>query len=210
MGFSFSFMSPAMPDIKLYGSPMGTGFRCHWMLKELGLDYTQMPLDMKAKEHKSPEYLVINPAGQVPAIIVDGFVLAESLAINWYLGTRFNPSLLGATSEAQATALRWSLWVVLNPERQFSTLATPRWSGVHDEPAEAAAMAKLPALLPILEAYLADKPYLAGDTFSVADINAGASFQYAGFVNYDLGAYPNIQAWIERISARPAYIAAKG
>ena len=59
---------------------MGTSFRVHWALHEMGLAYEKKSVDFKANEHRSPAYLALNPMGQVPLIDVDGFVLPESLA----------------------------------------------------------------------------------------------------------------------------------
>lgn len=194
-----------MASISLYGFAAGTPFRCHWMLKELGVDYTLIPVNMAKGEHKTPEYLAINPSGQVPALVHDDVVLTESLAINFFLGETYRPELLGGTPAERAQALRWSIWSQLHLDRHLGTLARPIWTGMHDEPAEEAAREALSRFLPIFEAHIAKAPYILGKEFSVADINVGATFRYADLSSYDLIAYPAILAWRARLAERPAY-----
>lgn len=194
-----------MASISLYGFAAGTPFRCHWMLKELGVAYTLVPVNMAQGEHKSPAYLAINPSGQVPALVHDDVVLTESLAINSFLGEMYRPELLGATPADRAQILRWSVWGLLHLDRHFGTLARPVWTGKHDEPAEEAAREALSRFLPIFEAQISAHAYAVSDVFSVADINIGASFRYADSAAYDLSAYPAILAWRARLAERPAY-----
>ena len=189
---------------------MGTGFRVHWALHEMGLSYETKSLDFQKGEHKAPEFLAMNPMGQVPVIDVDGFVLPESVAITHYLATKFKPELLGASLEEQAQGLRWSIWCMLNVNTAFGTLASVKWTKKELEPAmKEAQMSALARTLPILDAQLAGKEFILG-AFGLTDINIRATFQYAEMIELDLSASPNIKAWMARCAARPAYVAAKG
>ena len=187
---------------------MGTSFRVHWALHEMGLAYEKKSVDFKANEHRSPAYLALNPMGQVPLIDVDGFVLPESLAITEYLTLKFAPAMLGSTPEDHAQVTRWSVWCMLNVNPAFGTLASVKWTGKELEPAvKEAQMASLAKYLPILEAQLAGKEFILG-SFGLADVNVRATFQYPEMIGFDLSAYPNITAWMARSAARPAYAAA--
>lgn len=188
---------------------MGSSFRPHWMLAELGLPYETAALDMRAGAHKKPEYLAINPAGQVPAMVYDGFALSESAAIVSYLAEKHDPSLLGATPEDRATALRWEFYVLLNLDKHFSTLASKTWGMPATPEAEAAAAETLGKNLPVVEGWLSSREWLAGGAFSVADVVARSSFNYAEAAGFDLSAYPSITAWMRRCADRPAYAKAK-
>ena len=84
-----------MPTIVVYGPRMGSSFRPHWMLAELGLSYETKELDMRSGEHRKPEFLAINPAGQVPVMVYDGFTLPESAAIVHYLAEKHDQSFFG-------------------------------------------------------------------------------------------------------------------
>lgn len=200
-----------MANITLYGARFGSSFRCHWMLAELGLAYENPSLDMRSGEHKQEAYLKINPAGQVPALVHDDFVVTESAAIVHYLAEKYNPSFFGEmTPEAHATLLRWELFVLLNIDKNFSTLASKTWGMPATAEAEAAATEKLNEMLPVLEGWLSTHEYLAGMEFTVADVVARSSFLYGESVQFDLTNYPAIQAWVARCSARPAFAAAQG
>lgn len=196
--------------IKLYGPRGGSSLRAHWTLAELGVDYENVALELSKGEHKQPAFLAINPAGQVPAIDVDGFYLAESIAIAQYLAEKYNPSLLG-TPEQKAKGLQWALWIMLNVQvGGLSKMAAPKWTGVADEAGVAAGREIVEKNLPTLEMYLGTHEYLAGDTFTVSDIDGVCTFAYARWAEFDLSSYPNIFAWIARCEDRPAYKTAKG
>src|SRR5690349_3893591 len=122
-----------MPQIKVYGGNVGSSLRVHWMLKELGLAYETIRVDLRNGEHKKPEFLMVNPAGQIPAIDVDGFRLAESVAIAYYLAEKYNPTLLGSTPEIRAKGLQWTLWTILNVQKPLLELAMQVWNNAPDE-----------------------------------------------------------------------------
>jgi glutathione S-transferase len=196
-----------MPSIKLYGPAFGTGFRCHWALAELNQAYEAVPIDFAAGQLRSPEFLKLNPMGQVPVIDVDGVVLTESIAINHYLCTKFGPELLGKTLEDQAEGLRWSIWMMLNLNQSLAVLASPMWTKKEVEPAKAKeANEKVDKYLPMLEVQLEGKEYILASGFSIADINIRSTFMYAIAAKIDLSAYKNILVWIERCSQRSAFI----
>jgi glutathione S-transferase len=199
-----------MPSIVIYGSPMGSSLRPHWMLAELGLPYETRKLDMRAGEHRQDAYLAINPAGQVPAMVYDGFALAESAAIVNYLAAKHDPSFLGATPEIAATAQRWQLFTLLNVDKHFAKLAGKTWGMPATPEEEKAANEALAKMLPVLEGWLASRDYVAGDAFTVGDLVARCSFTYAEAAGFDLAPYPSIVAWMARCAERPAYAKARG
>ncbi len=197
-------------SIKLYGPRGGSSLRPHWTLHELGVDYETVNVELSKGEHKMPEFLAINPAGQVPAIDVDGFYLAESIVIAQYLAEKFNPTLLG-TPEQKAKGLQWALWIMLNVQiGGLSDMAKPMWTGIPDEAGVEVGRVNVAKNLPILETYLGTHDYLAGDVFTVSDIDGVCTFAYARWAKFDLSTYPNISAWIARCEDRPAYKTAKG
>ncbi len=72
----------------LYGSTSTAALVVHWLLIELGIEHELVLLDFDAREHKSAEYLALNPAGVVPTLLIDGLVLTEAAAIALYLADR--------------------------------------------------------------------------------------------------------------------------
>jgi glutathione S-transferase len=199
-----------MPSITLYGGRFGSSLRPHWMLAELGLAYETATLDVRAGDNRKPEYLAINPTGQIPAMVHDGFVLTESAAMVNFLAEKYGPQFFGpATPENHATLLRWEFFALLNLDKHFATLAGKNWGRVPAPDVEAAAKEALARFLPVLEGWLATRAYLAGDAFTVADVVARPTFNYAEAAEFDLAPYPAIRAWMARCAERPAYAKAK-
>ena len=182
--------------------------RVHWMLHELGLSYETIKLDISAGENRKPEYLAINPAGQVPAMVIDGLNLAESVAIVQFLADKFKPELAGRTPEERAQSLQWGLWTMLNPQKAMLDLAMMVWRNAADEAKTKTAHETLEKELPILEALLSTRAFVAGDPFTTGDLIACVSLTYASFSKFDLSTYSNITRWMGACTSRPAYIAA--
>ncbi|MCC6643603.1 glutathione S-transferase family protein [Candidatus Peregrinibacteria bacterium] len=195
--------------IKIYGGRMGSSLRCHWMLAEAGVEYETVSLDMAAREHKSEEFLKVNPMGMVPAMVDGDFVLNESMAINEYIGLKHAPKLLGDTPEKKADAWRWSIWSYLYIQKFTGVMAAQvLWVPEKDQEVYDKAAADLTPYLKMLDGYLAGKEYLVGGEFTVADINAGVAVSYGVMAGFDFSNYANVKTWLEKLMARPAYIQA--
>jgi glutathione S-transferase len=199
-----------MSRLRIYGVARTRAFRALWMAKELGLDYEHIPVEIGDAGARAPEFLAINPNGRLPVIDDGGFVLFESLAITLYLAKKHSPGrLYPASLEGEARAWQWSLWAVTEVDRGVNI-----WSlhAVRLPPAErdaakrAEALAVLAAPFKVLDAALANSPYLLGNEFTVADLNVAAVISRA--VDMDLSACPNLKAWLTRCLARPAAQAA--
>lgn len=199
-----------MAKITIYGGRSGSSFRPHWMLAELGLEYETKTLDIGKGENRAPEYLALNPTGQIPTMVHDGFVLTESTAMVHYLGMKHDQKLFGPYSvEAYATQLRWELFILLNVDKNFVTLCYKKWGRPASEENEKAAKEALARYLPVFDAHLSGKDYVMGADFTVADIVTRSSFNYAELAEIDMAPYPSIMAWMKRCSDRPAYAKAK-
>ena len=197
--------------IKLYGPRMGSSFRAHWVAAEVGVAYESVPVDFAKADNRSDWFLKVNPMGQVPALSSGDFNLAESLAICSYLIDVAGSDLAGKSAEARASAWQWSLWASLNLHPHLATLASPMWT---QQPlaadVEAAAKAGAAKYLSLLETHLASHPFVAGELFSVGDINVASVLGYAAFSKYDLSVYPATSAWLAKVTSRPAFIKARG
>ncbi len=194
--------------ITLYGSARSSAGRCLWTLEEAGVPYELKNVDMKNKEHKTEEFLKINPNGKVPALTDGSFTLFESMAINNYIAEKYKPELLGTTVEDHAISAQWSFWAsselqdpiikvfiqkVFIPEEKRSQV-------VIDENT-----AKLPALFSLLDNSLNEKTYLNGKAFTLADLNTQSVISIAPMLGIDLSTYKNIDLWMKAISDRPAF-----
>ncbi|MBL0216998.1 MAG: glutathione S-transferase family protein [Myxococcales bacterium] len=198
-------------SIKLYGPRMGSSLRTHWVAAELGTPYETVPVDFSKGEHKGEAFLQINPMGQVPALVDGDFNLAESMAICSYMIEKAGSDLGGKTAQQRAKAWQWSLWAALNLYQHLATLASPAWT---QQPlasdVETAAKAGAAKYLPVLNAHLGTQRYMAGDSFTVGDINVATVLAYATFAKLDLSSYPNVTKWLAGVTDRPAYANASG
>jgi glutathione S-transferase len=168
--------------LTIYGSPRSRALRVLWMATELDLEFEHVPVAWDDPALKSPEFLRINPAGAIPAIVDDGFALGESLAINLYLakkhGARAQAPLYPATLAGEADAWRWSLWAQqhLEPWVQRDALwAEARAAlGQHARTAVARALGVLEHVLAERAWLLASGPRASGER-TVASVSAEAS-----------------------------------
>ena len=105
--------------LRLYGSARSRALRVLWMAGELGLTYDHKDWLPRAPETRTPEYRALNPNGRVPTLDDDGFILSESMAINFYLAKKHKSPLYPSDPKHEALALQWSLWETDRLDRQI-------------------------------------------------------------------------------------------
>lgn len=176
--------------LKLYGGAFSRASIVQWYLEELQVPYEFILLDMKAGEHRQPEYLEINPIGKVPAIVDGDLKLWESGAILLYIAEKYGKNPISLEERAI-----FSQWVLFGN----STLAT----GIF---VEANREREMPRLLTTLNDIFARQPFLLGDEFTVADVAVGSILAYIPIMlKLDLSEYPAVVNYIQKISERPAF-----
>jgi len=193
--------------LTIYGSPMSRAFRVLWMAQELGLQYDNVPLDPRAGDTRKPDYLKINPNGHVPAIVDGDYVLWESLAINLYLAKKHGGPLAPKDLAEEGKALAWSMWALTELEDNIVTLVQSVLMPPERKPDAARverAKAALNAPLRVLDGALAERQYLLGDRFSVADLNVACVAAGLGIAKFDLSAWPRVKAWLATCTGRKA------
>lgn len=179
-----------------------------WAAEELGVNYERIEAGMQFGVNKTPEYLRMNPTGLVPTIDDDGFVLWESHTIVRYLAAKHGAGTLWPTDlRLRADAERWMDWAFT-----FQNAMRAVFWGLIRTPAEKRDMKaieegrrKCIELLAIPEAGLAGKQYVAGNTFTMGDIPLGCEVQRWMRVPIERPAFPNVQAWFERLRERPPF-----
>ena len=194
--------------ITLYGSARTSAGRCLWCLEETGVAYENKNVDMRSKEHKSEDFLKINPNGKIPAMIDGETTLFESMAINFYLADKYKPELLGTTPEDRAVSYQWSFWSSSELQDPIIQVFIQKVFMPEDKRSQTVIdenLAKLPALFTTLDNSLASKTYLNGKTFTLADLNTMSIVSIAPHVGFDLSNYKNVDLWMKAISDRPAY-----
>ncbi|MET1080778.1 MAG: glutathione S-transferase [Pseudomonas sp.] len=196
----------SIQPIKLYHHPLsGHAHRVELMLSLLGLPSELVFVDLANGAHKQPEFLALNPFGQVPVIDDNGTLLSDSNAILVYLATRYgNGRWLPSEPVAQAKVQRW---LSVAAGQIAAGPARARLITVFGAPYNAAQCIALShALLQVVEGELRHSAFLAGDQATLADIAAYSYIAHAPEGNVSLADYPHLRGWLSRIEALPGFV----
>ncbi|HEV2678061.1 MAG TPA: glutathione S-transferase family protein [Aliidongia sp.] len=188
--------------------PSQNGWKVRQLLRHLQMPYRTEIVSIFEGRGQTPDYLAINPTGAVPAIrLEDGRVLAESNAILCYLahGTAYRPT----DPFADAKVLQW-----LSFEADYvqSTIGSLRyWTLTGKRPARPAMLvnskeAAGQKALAILDRELGTRPFVAGDSYSIADISVFAYAHLAADAGISTAPYPHFEAWIDRVRVQPGFL----
>ena len=185
-------------SLVLYSNPMSRGRIARWMLEEVGKPYEVRYLDY-GPPMKAPEYLAINPMGKVPALVHDGRVVTEYAAICAYLADAFPET--GLAPRDRSSYYRW-LFFGSGP---FEATVIMKALGfeVPENRRGTVGFGSIATTLDALETQLERTPYLAGDSFSAADVSTGSQIGW-GLRFGTIEPRPALQAYWDRISGRPA------
>lgn len=190
-------------------SESANGYKIQLLASYLGLSLELNHIDIFAGESHTPEFLAINPMGQVPTLVLDdGRILAESNAILCHLaeGTPFLP----AVGYDRSRVLSWLFFEQYSHEPY---VATPRFLLRHtapDHPRRAELAWRLPRgrrALGIMEQALTSALFMHGDEVTVADISLFAYTHRGEECGLDLREFPAVREWIARIQALPGFLA---
>jgi glutathione S-transferase len=199
--------------LKIYGIKRTRALRCLWALEELGLSYEHIPLVPGSEEARSPEYLRLNPAGKVPTLVHDGFVLTESIAINLYLASTFPGALLPRDPQPRAKTYQWISWSVTELDPPLTSIVREgrRPAGEVDAARISGWRGEIERMLQtVLEPHLSKQAYaVTADAFSLADLHLAAGVSVVKLFEISLASYPATAAWLDRCLSRPAYLKAQ-
>ncbi len=183
-----------------------------WTLDELGLAYERIDAGGKFGRTATPEYRVMNPLGLVPALEEDGFALFESNAIIRYLCNAHAPAspLYPAEARARGPVDAWldTQQTALNRPQSIvfaGMVRTP--PAQRDNAAIAAALAEVSAVWGLVNAQLAGRPFICGDSLTLADIAFGCHAHRWFGMDIARPAFTELHAWYWRLLARPGYAA---
>jgi glutathione S-transferase len=187
----------------------GRGFRVVWLLEEMGLPYRLRPVDLLAGVENDPEYLAINPAGFIPALQDGEVTMVESVAIMQYLMARHGPTPLAPQPHDAAfpaylqflhlgeAGLAMPMYFTVISRNLAPEAERDNWTAREGREI-------FRNRLGLVLRQLARAPYMAGETFTAADIAVTYALQFADRTGgYRLGE-PE-QAYVARTTARPAY-----
>ncbi len=176
-----------------------------WAAVEMALAHRR--IDIGGPFGFTPEYLAMNPNRMIPTIEDDGFVLWESNAILRYLAQKYAPALLPADPQVRAAGDKWMDWQFHFADAQRDAFLgyvrlTPE---TRDEAAVARSAEASGAMMRILDAELARRPWLSGDHFGIADMPMGVyahTFFTLPMPRPDL---PHLAQWYGRLRQRPGF-----
>jgi glutathione S-transferase len=194
--------------LQLYGNARSRAIRCLWMLEEVGEPYQLIEKSTRTDDLQSAEYVRLNPNARIPTLVDGDFVLWESMAINLYLAQKYSGPMHCADPKLLGLAAQWSFWAMLEVEALLLDLLQHR--AVLPEFARDASYAERDELLlrkplGVLNTTLAERAYLAGGQFSVADLNVASILVWGKMGRLDLSTHSNVARWLESCLARPAY-----
>ena len=228
--------------IKLYHNDMSVcAQKVRLAVAELGLDWESIHLKLRGDEQLRPDYLAINPKGQVPAIVDGDFVVVESTVINEYLADAYGHGALVPRDSRARARMRWwtrqldddvheSIGVMSQaisfrhqylatgddnvarilaaiPDEKRRELKRQAFTAGLDNPALPMSVRRIDMLLQDMDRTLADSDWLAGETFSLADVGL---IPYVVRVEHlaltmMLENRPHLRSWLGRVQARPSF-----
>lgn len=192
--------------MKLYHFPMsGHAHRAVLFASLLGIPHELVEVDLRSGAHKRPEFLALNPFGQVPVLEDDGVAIADSNAILVYLAKKAGRTdWLPEDAQGAAAVQRWLS--VAAGEVAYGPAAARLITvfGAKLNPDEVIARAHM--LLGRLEAQLDGSDWLVGAHPTIADVAIYSYVARAPEGNVDLSAYPNVNAFLRRVEALPGFV----
>lgn len=194
--------------MKLYHSQFTRSGRARWMLEELEIPYDCERLALSKGEHKSPEFLAINPHGAVPALVDGDLRLNESSAIVMHLADTHPEKKLAPPvgSKERADYYRWMVYVPssVDPALEAITFHAKLLPEAQRIPAIAEdGRRKWSAVSKVLENAIGDRQYIVGDSFTAADIVVCSAIGWVAFLGM-AGDHPKLMKYNEALMSRPA------
>lgn len=194
----------------LYGSVSTASLVVHWLLIELGIEHELVLLDFDRREHKSAQYLALNPAGVVPTLMIDGQVLIEAAAIALYLADRHpEAGLLPAPgTPARGEAYRWMFWCANTLQPAYRAWFYPHEAAGEANVAATQAMARqrLEAAWQQMAAHLQTQgPYVLGEAPSVVDFMLVMLMRWSRNMPTPTDSLPVLKIHAQRMKARASF-----
>lgn len=188
--------------LRIYGDLIsGNCLKVKWTADRLGIAYQWIETDILKGESRTPEYLAMNPAGQVPLIVLkDGRTLAQSNAIILHLAE--GSALIPEDAFDRAKMFEWLCWEQYSHEPYVAVARFQmRYLGKTAEEREPKIVERGAAALALLDRALDGRAFLVGERVTLADIALVAYTRVADEGGFDLAVYPHLVGWIGRVEA---------
>ncbi len=194
-----------MSGYKVFGdSVSGNCLKVKWTLDLIGQKFDWIETNILKGESRTPDFLALNPAGQVPLLITPkGRALAQSNAILLYLAEKHGGDLLPEKSFDRAKVYEWLFWEQYSHEPYIAVRRFLKtYLGKPDSELDPKLMDKGLSALTRMERQLGEAAWIAGDDFTLADISLVAYTRVAHEGGFDLNAFPGVKAWTLRVEKR--------
>ena len=188
--------------LAIYGDSIsGNCLKVKWTADHLAIAYRWLEIDVTSGATRTPEFLALNPAGQVPLVVLaDGRPLAQSNAIILHLAE--GSDLIPVDAYERARMLEWMFWEQYSHEPYVAVARFQvRYLGKPVETLEPRIVERGRQALQRLEDGLAASSFLVGERASLADVALVAYTRVAGEGGFDLASYPRVVGWIGRVEA---------
>lgn len=193
--------------MKLYHSPISPNSRRVWItLLEKGLEFDLVEVTLDGGQFQ-PQFLEMNPFHHIPVLVDDGFNIVESLAILDYLEVKYpEPAMLPRDAKDLAIA-RMVQMVTINELLPTVLSIASVLLGLPggDRKKIAQAKQKIATVLSFFESLLDQRPYFGSETITTAEAVAGTVIPWLPGGGIGLGDYPKLNAWCDRLTARPSW-----
>jgi glutathione S-transferase len=186
--------------IKLYGSSSsGNCLKPKWIFDRLGVAYAWIETDVFDGSTRRPEFLSINPSGQVPVVVFDdGRTLSQSNAIMLHFAE--SSDLIPRDSYDRAKMYEWLFWEQYSHEPAIAVrIARKHYLGKRDDELDPALLTKGNFALARMEKQLQRTAFLVGESLTLADIALVAYTRKAHLGGFNLGNYPSVRKWVARV-----------
>lgn len=193
--------------MKLYGFAGTRSQRALWGLRELGLDFEFVSVNLPAGEHKNPEFLRINPVGRVPVLVDGNNIIPESAAIVLYLADKYpDKHLMPADLAQRAQVYRWVMFAMTELEQPLWRMTKHSFLYPQEKriPADIElAREEFLAMAAILDRHMDGREFIVGESITAADCVTVYLLDWAS-ERCPIDGLPNLRRYLEQMYARPA------
>ena len=186
--------------ITIYGDPIsGNCLKVKWTCERLAIPFTWIDVDVVKNETRTDAFLAMNPAGQVPTIVLeDGRPLAQSNAIMLHLAE--GSALIPGDPYQRAKMFEWLFWEQYSHEPTIAVVRFQvKYLGRPRADVDPKLVTRAEAALALMDRSLAGRRFFVGDALTLADIALVAYTRFAHQGGFDLADHPEVQAWVARV-----------
>ncbi|MEN0061148.1 MAG: glutathione S-transferase family protein [Myxococcota bacterium] len=189
-----------MSELVLYTHPFSRARIAHWALEEAGHPWEARLVTLG--EHRTPDFLALNPMGKIPTLVHGDVVVTEAPAICAYLADAFPEAKLAPSVADRGTYYRWLFFATACIEHALFDKENDQ---LRDEQRRSIGYGTFEQMVDTLESAITPGPWILGDQFSAADVYLGSQLEWGTRFMPHIERRPTFEAYLERCFAREAY-----